>query len=544
VALAILLAPAGAGAAPTVIRTGGPSLPGDAKVAIVASDRNLRGRPFAVLSMGEVVLRGRLRPAPGSSRPWAHAYRADISAIRSDGRYRVRAGGKTSRPWRVTSTRATRQRQFNRLQNFFNANRDGYEGSRQHSLSHRNDAVIEGGPWDGEPIDMTGGWMDAGDMIHFTQTTAFSAMLLQAAERLDPAAPGEEAQVGIRWLQKAHPFPGVFITQLGGEIDHRQGFRDPVEDDYSSVPEIHNRPAYHWGTQVGADIAGKVAAALALAADALPIPATREPLIEEAIAWYEAGRASSRPSPVLPGTGGFYTFDTWRGSMAAGAAALHRSTGDPTYLHQALAYLRAAKDERYAALEAATMAPFAAADICGALGAPALGNETVKAFACRYLRDGAATTLTYARRNAFAPASYFQWGTTGVNAGLGAQAALAARSGYFRPGWRIAAGARDWMFGRNPWGASFVAGIGPRSPRKIHHWASVFAPFDGLPAGAVVGGPAPRSQVLGQGFRPRGPFARFNSNIVYEDRRADYVTSEPAIDYSAAAILLLAALER
>jgi hypothetical protein len=187
------------------------------------------------------------------------------------------------------------------------------------------------------------------------------------------------------------------------------------------------------------------------------------------------------------------------------------------------------------------MAPFAAADICGVLGAPALGDAEARNFACRFLRDGASTTLDYSRQNAFAPASYFQWGTTAVNAGLGTQAALAARVG-FKRGRAIAVGARDYMFGRNPWGASFVAGVGPRSPRKLHHWASVFAPHDGLPVGAVVGGPAPRSQVRGQGFRPGGAFSRFNSNIVYEDRRADYVTSEPAIDASAQAILLLAAL--
>ena len=63
----------------------------------------------------------------------------------------------------------------------------------------------------------------------------------------------------------------------------------------------------------------------------------------------------------------------------------------------------------------------------------------------------------------------------------------------------------------------------------------------GLPAGAVVGGPAPRSEVRGEGFRLRSPFdSRF---ATYEDRRVDYVTSEPAIDYTASSILLIAALE-
>jgi hypothetical protein len=53
--------------------------------------------------------------------------------------------------------------------------------------------------------------------------------------------------------------------------------------------------------------------------------------------------------------------------------------------------------------------------------------------------------------------------------------------------------------------------------------------------------PAPRAEVRSQGFRAESPFdSRF---ATYEDRRVDYVTSEPAIDYTASSILLLAALE-
>jgi hypothetical protein len=62
----------------------------------------------------------------------------------------------------------------------------------------------------------------------------------------------------------------------------------------------------------------------------------------------------------------------------------------------------------------------------------------------------------------------------------------------------------------------------------------------GLPSGAVVGGPAPRSTVTGQGFSAAGPLnTRF---ATYEDRREDYVTSEPALDYAADSALLMAAL--
>ncbi len=382
-------------------------------------------------------------------------------------------------------------------------------------------------------------------MIKFSQTTAFSAALLEAAARLDPAnraALEGEVDVGVRWLLKAHPFADLFVTQVGGAVDHDVGFRDPAADDSSARAGIGTREALHFGAGAGGDVAGKVAAALAMAADRATDPGTRALLVSHAREWYAAGRAAAGPTPALDGSGGYYTFDTWRGSMAAGAAALHRTTGEADYLTQALAYLSGAGNERSSPIEAASMAAFAAADICGALGAPPLGDGAARRQACGFLRDGASAARDYSRRNAFGPASYFQWGTTGVNAALGAQAALAAERAGFRPGRRIAAGARDFLLGRNAWGASFVAGLGPAPPRLLHHWALVFPPRLGLPEGAVVGGPAPRSQVRAQGFTPGGALRAFNSNLVYEDRRADYVTSEPAIDYAAAAILLLATL--
>jgi endoglucanase len=134
---------------------------------------------------------------------------------------------------------------------------------------------------------------------------------------------------------------------------------------------------------------------------------------------------------------------------------------------------------------------------------------------------------------------YFSWGTTAQNGAAGALAALATVApGAPKGGCRVAAGARDWLLGRNPQGASFVVGYGPRAPRHPHHWGSVFG--DGIPAGAVVGGPAPLSEIRSQGFAVRD---RFGTGLAtYEDRRVDYVTSEPAIDYSASSILLLAAL--
>jgi hypothetical protein len=542
----------------TVIRTGGPSAPDDAKIAIVASDGNLRGAAFHVTQGSRTVLNGRLRPAAGTSAPWRYAFEADLSSLRRAGTYRVHVDGAASRPWQVTAEGSSNLIPL--VLRFFRTQRDGSEAALLHGPSHLNDAVVLLGPHKGERIDMTGGWMDAGDMIHFTQTTAYATILLQAAARLDPVhrkALEAEADVGVRWLLEAHPFEDLFVTQVGGAVDHDVGFRKPETDDRSSRRGIGTRFAYSWGTTVGGDLGGRVAAALALAAERSAEP-RRSQLITAAAEWYAAGKAAGRATPAITpggpdGSGGFYVIESWTESIAAGAAALHRVTGDPGYLADAISYLRRSRALVETPIYTDSIAPLAAADICGGLGASPLGDQAARTVACGFLREAAEASGDYARRNAFGPASYFQWGTTGTSSGGGAQAAMAAEAAGFPAGRRVAAGARDWLLGRNAWGASFIAGFGPDNPRRIHHWAHLFGA--GQPIGAVVGGPAPLKQICEQGFgAPAGPLRAYNSGpascskslpdsaLAYEDRRDDYVTSEPAIDYAANVILLLALL--
>jgi hypothetical protein len=172
-------------------------------------------------------------------------------------------------------------------------------------------------------------------------------------------------------------------------------------------------------------------------------------------------------------------------------------------------------------------------------GAPAPDDAAARDLACRKLAAAAGSALGQAATNAFGTPGAFVWGQTGLNGGGGAAAALAARAGVLPEGAVLAAAARDWLLGRNPWGASFVVGYGRRPARDPHHWARVIR--RGEPVGAVVGGPAARSLIAEQGLKtPRGVFD--SAAATYEDRAADYVTSEPALWYTAVSVLLLAAL--
>jgi hypothetical protein len=522
---------------PSKVRVGGPSKPGDWKVAIVGSDEDLAGKRYFVLDgAGDRVQSGVLTRAAGRPAPWRHAYLARLSHADSPGRYRVQvpAIDQTSRPWLVR--RPGSGDAIDTILKFFAWNADGRE-SPFHDPSHLHDATVKGGPHDGQHLDLAGGWMDAGDMIHFAQTTAYAAAVLEAAARIDPshrAKLNSAAAVGVRWLRKAHPRPDLFIAQVGDERDHNHGFRDPASDDGSGIPGIAHRRAYP-GIPVGGiggDIAGKAATALALAYDRTHNPED----LRQARQWYVAGRAAARPTPPLPG--GFYHDGLWKDSMASGAAALFRSTGDRSYLADARRFLHSEQSGADGTLGVVdSFASFAAADICGRLGAPGLGPAADRQFACRRLDQFGAIARQQARDNAFGMPGFFTWGTTAQNGASGALAGLAGCAD--GPGRAVAAGARDYLLGRNPFGTSFVVGYGPRSPIHPHHWASVFG--NALPTGAVVGGPAPLRQVRDQGFEIGGPFD--SEFAAYEDRRADYVTSEPALDYAAATTLLLATVD-
>ena len=522
-----------ASATPTEIRVGGPSAPADSKLAIVASDKDLRGQRFSATLAGKTVLSGRLKAAKGSPDPWRHAFVADLSELSDPGAYRLEAGGASSPPWIVQADGSAAGIEV--ILDYLRTNRDGAEPARLHGPAHLNDAALP----DGSPIPISGGWMDAGDMIHFTQTTAATVVLLETAARFSPArasALREESDVGVRWLLRAHPEPGLFIAQVGDARDHEQGFRDPAADDASAEPGIGTRVAY---PGVGGDTAGKTAAALALVADRSPEP-LRAQLLGAAREWYAAGLAAAAPLGPLGGrSGGFYLTGSWEDDMAGGAAALYRSTAEPAFLEQAEDFLRNARYE--AGIDPYSFSTFAAAELCGALGAPAASAGSARDFGCEVLADTGRFAAKVSRRTAFATPGEFTWGQTRLNANAGTAAALAERAGLLPGGEAIAASARDYLLGRNPWGRSFVAGYGQKPAREIHHWAVALA-GDGEPRGAVVGGPAPADQVKEQGFRAKiRKFARYDSRrAVYEDHRPNYVTSEPTIDYSAATILMLA----
>jgi endoglucanase len=253
------------------------------------------------------------------------------------------------------------------------------------------------------------------------------------------------------------------------------------------------------------------------------------------------------------------TFSDWQGFMALAAAQLFRAgagnaQGNP-YLSDAIGYLNAA-DVEGGFSPYFSVGGLAAADLCGGLDSEPVACSDVRSAACAKLSQAAAAAIFRARLNAFESPGGFYFGWASYHGGSGALLAAASRASAIVNRVRaydIALGARDFLLGRNPWGVSFLVGPGGREAKNPHHAVFLKGKPSKLGDGFVVGGPAIASQFGDFGLKPDADsaLAKFNptyhdayydGKVVYEDRRADFITSEVGIAYSASAMLLVASV--
>jgi endoglucanase len=283
---------------------------GEAKRAFLLAEAPVGTPRFTVVDgAGRTVLSGRVGRRTGG---WNGRYRAvhriDFSALRRPGRYRIVVDGlaAASPAFRV----ATRHDLFGKLVDdtvrFFQVQRDGAQVPRRldRRPSHLTDRratvyatpVFEGDGGDvpaaplrpvGGPVDVEGGWFDAGDFVKFTHATAYSVaelLLVQRGLHREDHALAAETRHGLRWLDKVwDERHKVLYAQVGlGTGSERFGFvgdhdvwRLPEADDALRVRPgddeyfIKYRPVFRAappGARISPNLAGRVAAAFALGA--------------------------------------------------------------------------------------------------------------------------------------------------------------------------------------------------------------------------------------------------------------------------------------
>jgi hypothetical protein len=586
------------------------------KIARLLSPVAVARAPFRVLDgAGSTVMRGRTGPDLGRwSRRFGHVYRLDLSGLRTAGSYTVEVTGAHpahSPPFRVGAASDLYSPLLADVVRFVASRRDGPDVDRAilgRRPSHLTDAAaltyatpvyrgtrLLGPPRRiGGPVDVSGGWMDAGDTLKFAGTSSFTElMILTALERYPRSFTGAlpvaraEARFGLQWLLKLwDPGHARLVYQVGlGDGDghrilgaHDIPWRLPEADDRlkgtSASPEhyVKYRPAFVMGPRISPNVAGRVAAALALGAKFFAGDRSLASRSLDAARAIYAHAATRNVGPLVASAPrGFYPEVEWRDDMELGAVAISDAenalgvAGAGTYLQAATRWADSYATSRRNGTDTLNLYDVAAlahdrlARALADRGTPPRAPVS-RASLARDLADQVRLATAHARGDPFSLA----WGyrdddvvahalgmtiearVASVLGQDGAQATTSAST--------LARAQRDFVMGDNAWGTSFIVAAGSVYPHCLHDpIANLDGSLDGHGAilrGAVVPGPVDprdlRGLALTRGARACPPaggdgFARYSGHGGrYADRTVASASVEPSIDLAGLAILAFA----
>jgi hypothetical protein len=574
---------------------------GEAKQAYLMTTGPAPGAAFTVVDeRGRTVLGATAGARLGSwNAAYPDVYALDLTRLRRPGTYRVRAAGATSPAFRVGDARMFR-RPADDAAGFFGTQRDGAHvlpGELRRRPSHLNDRTASVYDWPaftgedtdeikgglkriGGPVDVEGGWFDAGDFLKFTHTAAFADTLLWAARRdggPDPRVAGE-ARYGLDWLGKMWDGRSkTLYLQVGIGSGNDQGtfagdhdtWRLPEADDHDTAAGhqfIRNRPVFRAaapGQQISPNLAGRVSAAFALAAQVEPRRRAHADLATAAQIYAMAKTTNvGRLATGLPHA--FYPEDAWHDDMELGGAELAlaaKRLGDPraaTWLVQSAKWAKqyVAHDSGNDTFNLYDVGALAHADLVRAMRA---AHPSLPVTAAQVVADLRAQLAVGEKRAAADPfragATYDDFDAVPHTFGLVATARLYRSVSGDRSHDAFATAQRDWVFGANPWGVSFMIGEGTTFERCPQHVvANLNGRLDGrhpIATGAAVNGPNDASlfedglddHLDGMRHCPPGgsdAYAQFTGHgSRYVDDVRSWQTAEPADDFTALGLYAL-----
>ncbi len=560
-------------------------LPNDVKTAVVMSKERLDGDLEVVnVTNNAVVYRAPIGPEAAS--PWGGMfpfyYEFDLSAVKTPGKYAVRAASIVSPQFIVGSYPAYQED----LLFFMRQQRCGYNPYLD-MVCHQRDGRAFYAPFaDGTFVDATGGWHDAGDQLKYliTASNATARMMLayeleksKFADTVDAMGRAtsngipdvlDEAKWGLDWIHRLHPSADQLIHQVADDRDHR-GFKLPDQDnaDYGWGPNSYRVAYFADGNPQGlgqwkssstgvANIAGRSAAAMAMGyriwKTDLKDTHFADQCLKDAIELYAMGQ---RQEGYQQGNsfGAPYRYNeiTWADDMEWAAAELYKATRKPAYLADAKRYAKLAGTTswmEYAITEMSAdkhehyeMYPFTNV---GHYALYRIADAATRAELAGYYRSGIEKVVERGRSNPFGVGVPFIWCSNNLVVAYITQVHLyELMTGDTRYHTSMLAH-RDWLLGRNPWGTSMFSGIpvGGVTPTDTH--LPTVQILKKPVRGALVDGPiasATYRGLIGLTLTHPDAFAAFQPNaIVYHDDVGDYATNEPTMDGTADAILVMA----
>jgi endoglucanase len=590
------------------------------KIAYVMLARPVGSVSFEVTTAYGVAYRGTSSDDVGS---WNSAYRAvyqlSFSSVQTPGVYRVRVtspAAAVSPSFAIGSGAQLYTQLVDNAVQYYTSERDGPDteasvlGRQPANLTDEKAYVYADPRYDsndnllgtlkkiGGPVDVSGGWFDAGGGYEkFAYTASYADALLLIAARDNPGtypALLPEAEYGLQWITKLwNPVQKVMYIQVGigngsastnkypnGQIQGDYNFWFPPQDeDQMNVSPGGNpgptayyvkyRPVFEAappGKPVSPDLAGRFAADFALGAqlDASTDPAQAANLLSLARGVYAMAKTTDVGQIVTTFPYDYYPGTEWKSDMLWGAAEIalaDEATGAPaaqlsadlaTAARWARAYIaqgHPATGDTFNLYDNGAVAEGellqAMRQASGAGLSPVIAPAALLADLAAQLRTG----------EAWAKGDPFQLGTqlgpsdASPHAfGLFITDAIYQEYGGSSQFASFAQQQLNFALGANAWGSSFVVGAGTTFPHcmqsEIANLAGSLSGTGDIQLGATTDGPSSIGNFVGlgtvAGMRAcsAGDFAPFNTSTAgYEDNVVSWPSVEPADDYTAASML-------
>jgi hypothetical protein len=501
----------------------------DVKRAIIGTSQDLQGQEYHIRNVqtDQIVLPGTIGPSVSGKTgdtPFLFNYIIDFSSIETKGSYLIELQDKTvSHVFKIGND--VYKEVIDTLLYFLQVERCGNTQPKLHKACHLNDAT-------NPTLDLTGGWHDAGDFLKFSRNEAYVTYTLLLSYEINKAQYKDffsdnnnngvadvldEAKIGLDYLIKVYPDENTFIHQVGDfDADHDQGWRMPEDDKLATT----NRPALF---KLDRTELSKYAYTLALASTVFrDFPQYKE----EAVRYLNLAKTAYSKAKTV-GSG---SFDT----LCLAATELYRATAEAAYLEEAKTYNDKLYDSDWGGWSDNTN-----------LAHARLGEFYTNAI--DKLRESVLKFRHNSHEKLFGYDVLCVWGALYVAINSGSAGwfykLLTGDADYDDLAGRI----RDYTLGLNPWGVSFISGLGKVYPKNVHNNVAVSLKNSGVLQdatfpGAMAEGPIDRAEWLTKWSKlvPSNEdiYAEFNTaECVYHDHLDDYVTNEPCTYGASEAIL-------
>ncbi len=508
-------------------------MPDDMKSGVILSEEEISLNEFTIIDQttNEKIYSGEIQKSNNSYSKFKNCYYFDFTKLNDNGKFIINVGNESSFPFIIG--KEVYNAVVDSLMLFFRIQRCGPTQPLMHKKCHLSDAsTIISSDLDtsDSSVDVTGGWHDAGDYIKFFSTTALTTYMLLFAYEFDKEKFGfdnnnnnvpdilEEAKVGIDWLLRCNISDTLFVVQVQDESDHTVGWRLPENDTLQ-----FSRPAF---TGMSKNFVGIYAAVMSLASriwsEKFESDEFANLCLTSAIQKYSIHQ---NINDIDTTHFDFYNDNNYYGKLALGAIELYNTTGIENYLKDAVSYADSAKSDYW----------WSWGDV------NSLAHYKLSKIIPRF-KDYIKSNISYfnAKKDSsiFNEGVNYTWGTTTSLLGTALQAILYKSLTGSEQFDSLIILQRDYILGRNPWGLSFINGIGEKYPEHIHSQIAFFN-YGNLP-GALSAGGAPDSIIDKYEItRADTGFSLFNSqSAAYYDDWNDYLTNEATIFGNATALFV------